>query len=314
MPPPRLPPLDPPPLLRLPPELRLPLLRLPEFRLPLELELDLLPTELELRFDVALLPEEPDFGFTVLPRVLEPLDFWVRELGLMLPVEPERLTVPELRDRLLPGRTWRVLSFRVLLWPVRPEFQTRVPLFRESEGLTARWLFVCPELDCTLRSVTAPVVRLPDEPPRTVDVAPEPRLTGTSPDPLLLPPARCRKPDSDVRLSVARPAVLERDAVVPPSRILRPELPLARVPASNWGRSRGVTLVSARLDPLAPAPASPLARTLPLPESVIFLRLLMASRCRESGVSELTIRLTEACRSVLVTGPPRSPPPWVRGL
>ena len=105
MPPPRLPPLDPPPLLRLPPELRLPPLLLPELRLPPEFDFDLLPTEPELRVEVPLFREEPDFGFTVLPRVLVALDFLLRVLGFTLLDEPERVPTPELFDRLLRGRT-----------------------------------------------------------------------------------------------------------------------------------------------------------------------------------------------------------------
>ena len=130
--------MDPPPLLRLPPELRLPPLLLPELRLPPEFDFDLLPTEPELRVVVPLFREEPDFGFTVLPRVLEPLDVLLRELGLMLPEDPERVPTPELFDRLLRGRTWRVRSLRSVGWPERPEFQTRVPLFLESVGLMVR--------------------------------------------------------------------------------------------------------------------------------------------------------------------------------
>ena len=130
--------MDPPPLLRLPPELRLPPLLLPELRLPPEFDFDLLPTEPELRVVVPLLLEEPDFGFTVLPRVLALLVFLLRELGFTLLEDPERVPTPELFERLLPGRTWRVRSLRPLGWPERPEFQTRVPFFLGSIGLMVR--------------------------------------------------------------------------------------------------------------------------------------------------------------------------------
>ncbi len=135
--PPRLPPpLEPP--LRLPPELRLPPPLLPELRLPPELDF-LPPTDPELLVPelLLLLLLDPDRGFT------DPLEFRLPDVPLRLLsrliLPPDRVRSPEVgRFELLPGRTCRVRLLRSLDWPLRPEFQTRVPLWRGSTGLILR--------------------------------------------------------------------------------------------------------------------------------------------------------------------------------
>jgi len=143
--------------------------------------------------------------------------------------------------------------------------------------------------------------RLP-ELPRNVEELPAPRTTGTSPELPLDPPARCLK-----SAPVWRPALVrEREALLLPSRIRKPALPLMRTPSSKRGRSRDVTLTPALL--LALTPVADRLFDLYWPPSTpdILTRLVMASRCRESGVSALTIRETAPYSRVLVTGPPWS--------
>ena len=141
---------------------------------------------------------------------------------------------------LLPGRTCRSLSVRSPDWLLRLEFQTRVPFFLGSTGFMVRW--VVPPLGRVpdFRSMTAPPVRLP-ELPRTVVELPAPRTTGTRPERPLDPPARCLKSALVARLSLVR----ERDAVLPPSRIRKPELPLMRTPSSKRVRVRELALTPA---------------------------------------------------------------------
>ena len=225
VPPLRLPPFDPPPLLRL-----LPPLRPPELRPPPELDFErelLLPTEPEFLVPELFFWVLPDRGFTELRESLAPeVPFWLL-LGLTLPPDRVRSPVEDLTVPLLPGRTCRVLSVRPPDWVLRPEFQTLVPLFLGSTGLMVRWVVPAP-------------VRLP-ELPRTVVVLPAPRATGTRPERPLLPPARCLKSAPAVR----PPSVRERAAVLPPSRIRKPLLPLMRTPSSNQGRSRDSALTPA---------------------------------------------------------------------
>jgi len=98
-----------------------------------------LPTEPELRLLAPSLREEPDLGFTVLPRDSEPVEFRVREPGLMLLEDPDRLVALDPCDRPLPGRTCWVRSVRPLLWPARRELHTRLPSLVEPVVLTDRW-------------------------------------------------------------------------------------------------------------------------------------------------------------------------------
>lgn len=107
--------MDPPPLLRLPPPL------LPELRLPPELDFErelLLPTDPELLVPELFFWLVPDRGFTELRVFLVPeVPFWLLRGLTLLP---------------------RVLSVLLPDWPLRPEFQTRVPFLRGSTGLMFR--------------------------------------------------------------------------------------------------------------------------------------------------------------------------------
>jgi len=134
VPPSRVPPLD--PLSRVP-VLDPPLL-LPELRLPPEFDLDLSPTEPELRSVLPLSREVPDFGSTVRLGSLVSLDFLAGALGFTPLEDPDRFPTSDAPERLLPGRTCRVRSLRSLGCPVLPEFQTRVPFFLGSTGLMVR--------------------------------------------------------------------------------------------------------------------------------------------------------------------------------
>lgn len=109
-----------------------------------------------------------------------------------------------------------------------------------------------------------------------------PLLTGTSPDRVPPPPARCRRPASveepPSEAPRKRPLVRVPDPVLPPSRMRNPAVPLVLTPSSNRGRLREVTLESPL--PLFRAPV--VARLVDLPlkpsASVILVRVVMASR------------------------------------
>ena len=182
-------------------------------------------TELDFPEPELLLREEPDLGLTA-PDPLRGL-------------EP-----PELLP--LPGLTCRVLSFRLEVPLLRPEFQTRVPLFLGFMGFRLLWVALPPERPSVLPSRTAPPVRLMLPPLRVVPLSPrtevppppEPLATGTSEDRFPEPPARCRNSDPEPRAAVVR----DRPLVLPPPRMRNPELPLTRTPPSRSGRERDVTL------------------------------------------------------------------------
>lgn len=99
--------------------------------------------------------------------------------------------------------------------------------------------------------------------------------------------------------------------MLPSFRILKPELPLARTLSSNWGRALEVALTLSKPPALEPVVANVVERPLTPSSSDTLVRLVMASRCRESGVLAVTIRETLPCSRVLVTEP--SEPVLVRG-
>jgi hypothetical protein len=254
--------------------LRLPPLLLPELRLPPELDFEpegpfLTEEEFRELFPLVELPE--DFVFTDWRGLLVPeVPFWLCR-GLTVPRAGGRSPEDDRPERLLPGRTCWVRLFRLLLEALRPEFQTRVPFWRGVTGVKVRWL-ASPRVPLPiLRSVTSPPVRL-RELPRTVVGPLDPRLTGTRPDLVLDPPARCLKSEP-----VSRPAPDRERDVAPPPRIRKPALVRERTASSKRGRAREAALTP----PTAPARAPVVARLLERPftpsKSESLVRLLIAS-------------------------------------